>query len=37
MVGADENAVLETPLKDENFVVRVMRLQQMYEWLVYLV
>jgi len=34
LVGADEDAGLEAPLKDEEFVVRVVRLWQRYEWLV---
>jgi len=37
MVGADEDAVLETPLKNEKSVVRIVRLQHIYEWLVRLV
>jgi len=32
-VGAYENAGLETPLKDEKSMVRVVRLQRWYEWL----
>jgi len=31
MVGADEDAGLETPLKDEKFVIRIVRLQPMYK------
>jgi len=34
LVGANEDTGLEAPLMDEEFVVRVMRLRQMYEWLV---
>jgi len=34
LVGVDEDVGLEVPLKDEKFVVRVVRLQRMYEWLV---
>jgi len=34
LVGTDEDAGLETFLKDEKSVVRVMSLQHMYEWLI---
>jgi len=34
-VGTDENVGLETPLKNEESIVIVMRLRRKYEWLVY--
>jgi len=33
LVGADEDVGLEAPLKDEKSIVRMVRLQCKYEWL----
>ena len=37
LVGINEDACLEAPLKDKKYVVRVVRLHWKYEWLVHLV